>query len=303
MVCASLLLILSGVAAVTSCGGRKPAAGEPRKAIFIGNSFIYYGGCVEFGGQGRADSGLFHTICAANGFPVEVYDCTYGGHDLRDFTSEGCANEARHKHGEYGGCEGVGKDLLGGLDLSSFDYVFISEAGKDDEHFLEDFNKVKDRFKNPRTRFFYLSHPYTYMQGHRNILDRFPDLEKEGVKIVEWGRLVADLATGAVAIPGSTLRYDRNTFIKNRGDNFHENPLGGYITAQMAFCAMSGLPAQGQEYSFCGSVVDFGRFVAEHYESPSDTDFEDVFLSGRDMQEIQKLMDKYLSVEHTVKDD
>ena len=280
--------------AVTSCGGIVPAAENPPRALFIGNSFVYYGGCVRFGDQGSRDDGLFDAICKANGLNLETYDCTYGGHDLCDFTSEGCKNEGRHKNGAYGGCFGKGRDLLEGLDLSSFDYVFISEAGKDNDRFLEDFHAVKKRFTNPKTRFFYLSHSYTHMKDHRKVIDRFPELRKEGVKVIEWGRLVYDLSKGKVTIPGSTLRYDKNTFIKNKNDNYHENPLSGYITAQMAFCAMTGNSAVGQDYSFCDKIINFSNFIVEHYKEASDTDFDAVFASSHDMEEIQKLIDQYL---------
>ncbi|MBQ8060334.1 MAG: hypothetical protein IJ205_00110 [Bacteroidales bacterium] len=289
----NLLLVIS-VAVAVSCGGTYPATEHQPKALFIGNSFIYYGGCVEFGKQGKVDKGLFDAICKANGFKIKVYDCTYGGHDLSDFTSNGCLNESRHKNGPYGGCIGIGKDLLDGLDLNSFDYVFISEAGKNNSHFLEDFRAVKERFRNPKTKFFYLSHSFTHMNNHRKIINVFPELEKEGVTIVEWGKLVNDLSKGRVAILGSVLKYDKNTFIKNKGDDFHENPLSGYITAQMAFCAMTGKSAIGQDYSFCDRIINFSKFKTDHYRIASDTNFDAIFASRHDMEEIQKLIDRYL---------
>ena len=286
--------LLSGLV-VSSCGGASSAAEEQPKALFIGNSFVYYGGCVEFGRQGKTDHGLFDAICRANSLNIKVYDCTYGGHDLCDFTAKGCINEGIHKKGAHGGCIGIGKDLLGDLDLSSFDYVFISEAGKDNERFIDDYFAIKNRFKNPKTKFFYLSHSYTHMNDHRNIIDKLSVLEKEGVKVVEWGRLVDDLSKGRVTIPGSVLRYNKDTFIKNKDDNFHENPLSGYITAQMAFCAMTGRSAVGQDYSFSNRIINFSKFKHEHYKDASDTDFDAVFASRHDMEEIQKLIDIYLN--------
>ena len=62
-----------------------------KKAIFIGNSFIYWGGCVTFiknheiYEETRAaggDKGYFNEICKANGINMDVYNYTYGGKNL-----------------------------------------------------------------------------------------------------------------------------------------------------------------------------------------------------------------------------
>ena len=53
------------------------------KAIFIGNSYIYYGNCVIYGNETQSDIGYFHQICKANGDDVTVYDYTFGGKDAK----------------------------------------------------------------------------------------------------------------------------------------------------------------------------------------------------------------------------
>src|SRR5574344_447242 len=102
---------------------------QGKTVMFIGNSFVYYGGCVISGKQKAADTGLFYTLCKQNGETVNVIDCTYGGHHLKDFTANGCVSSSLHTGGASGGCAGVGTDLLAGLDLSKVDVVVFSESG------------------------------------------------------------------------------------------------------------------------------------------------------------------------------
>lgn len=143
-----------------------------KKVLFIGNSFIYYGGCVIKGKQGNTDKGIFHAICKSNGDKVKVYDCTYGGHRLRDFTPRGCTSASLHTRLSSSGCKGIGHDLLHGIPTEDIDYVFLSEAGENNSHFLQDIHAVIARFRNPKTKFFYLCHTYAHFKKHKNILNR-----------------------------------------------------------------------------------------------------------------------------------
>ena len=266
---------------------------DGKTVMFIGNSFVYYGGVVEHGGQKKTDQGWFYEICKANGEKVKVIDCTYGSHHLYDFTSKGCKSGSCHK----------GKDLLAGVDLESVDYVFFSESGNDNSNFLKDAKAVMNRFPSS-TKFFYLAHSYTYSKNHKNIINKLDDLEKLGVGIIVWGDLVDDVIDGRVSVPGATQKYKKTTFIKNDGDNYHPNPLAGYITAQMCYCAVTGKPAVGQmpdvykigdTLKYGKSAVGYSKYISVHYKSSSNTNFKAVLKSKDDIKGLQKLMDKYLA--------
>ena len=73
-----------------------------RKAIFVGNSFIYYGGCVYTGKTWRIDEtqridyerrqddrAYFYQICKQYGVNMSVTDATHGGRILAEFTEAG----------------------------------------------------------------------------------------------------------------------------------------------------------------------------------------------------------------------
>ncbi len=293
-----LSALLLALGAALCAAAQSPASGlDGLCALFIGNSFVYYGGCVEKGDCRRPDHGMFHRICEANGERVTVYDCTYGLHHLRDFTAAGC----RIPRCANNGCGGPGSDLLRGVDLGAVDLVFLSESGDDNPDFLADCRAVMQRFTevNPDVRFFYLVHPYSHLKRHTHVTGALPALAAEGVTIVDWGRLVCNLIGDAAARPATAWRYSRTSFIKNKGDTHHPNPLAGYLTAQMCYCAASGRSAVGQPYACCTQVrcndaAGFDDFAAKHYESPSDTDFREIFASPAAMAELQRLMDDYL---------
>jgi hypothetical protein len=265
---------------------------DGKKVVFIGNSFIYYGGVVETGSQKKTDKGFFYEICKANGENCTVYDCTYGSHHLYDFTSSGCKSGSCHD----------GADLLKGVPLSSIDYVFISEAGENNSNFVKDVKNIMKRFPST-TKFVYLSHSYTHIQNHTKIIDNLDNIQDLGVDIVVWGKLVDDVIDGRVKVPGATVTYKKTTFIKNKGDSHHPNPLSGYITAQMAYCAVTGKSAVGQMpdvYAIGDTIkyksqLGYAAFISTHYSSSSSTNFKTVMKSKKDMQGLQELMDKYLA--------
>lgn len=275
-----------------------------KKAIFIGNSFIFWGGCVTFienhginepiraaGG----DKGYFNEVCKANGINMDVYNYTYGAQNLEQIYE----NVLKNKDKAF---------------LDSIDYVFISEAGQNESTFMATFDKVASLFPNA-TEVVYLAHEYSFRTNANHIIDALPKLANKGVKIVAWGDLVYDIYTGEIKVPDATMTYNKNSFIKNstgqmpehaavtrtngEGDNFHQNPLAGYITAQMCFSAISGSLCEGQEYKFCWDKTiapqyDFDNFVECQYNNGETTNFVEIFNSPADMLGIQKLMDKYM---------
>ncbi len=266
---------------------------DGKKVMFIGNSFIYYGGVVELGNQRKTDKGWFYDICKANGESVTVYDCTYGNHHLYDFTSKGCKSGSCHS----------GRDLLRGIDLKTIDYVFLSESGNNNSNFVRDVKNIIKRFPST-TKFVYLSHSYSYIKNHTKITKKLGDLQKLGVMVVEWGKLVDDVIDGRTKVSGATVKYTKNTFIKNKGDTHHPNPLSGYIAAQMAYCAVTGKTAVGQmpdvykngnSVKYGQSVVGYSAFISKHYKSSTSSNFKKVMKSKSDIKGLQKLMNKYLA--------
>ena len=284
---------------------KAPSAIDNKKAIFIGNSFIYWGGCVSYikndaefeelraaGG----DTGYFNEICKANGVSIDVYNYTYGGKDLT-WTYE---NILKNKDKEF---------------FDSFDYVFISEAGQNSSSFVATFEKIAGLFPNAE-EIVYLAHENTFRSNATHIINALPELSAKGYKIVAWGALVSDVYNGNVSVPGATLQYNRNSFVKNstgempenayvtslnnQGDTHHQNPLAGYITAQMCFSAITGSLCEGQKYDFCWDKTiapqyDLQNFLECQYNNGQTSNFIEIFNSPEDMKGLQILMDKYMT--------
>lgn len=272
-----------------------------KKAIFIGNSFIYYGGCVYTGKTWRLDEqkfidyekrrddrAYFYQICKQYGIDISVTDATHGGRVLADFTPAGDGAEYPT----------AGIDLLAGYDLDSYTDVFISEAGRNNPDFVRDIEAVMNRFNNPETKFYYLIHNYTASQKHYEIYNALPYLREKGVRIIPWGDLVYDLWVGDAEILNAECKYNKNSFIvkQSERDGFHENPLCGFITAQMCFTAMTGISAKDTDPSFCAEVIDFEKYISDHYGfEGSTTNFPEI-LASRDMIRIKSLCDEYLKI-------
>ena len=299
--------IKSDKGALTSLNIKEEASSfSGKKAIFIGNSFIYWGGCVTFITNDDAndairaaggDKGYFNEVCKANNITIDVYNYTYGGKNLDWIYS----NKLLELPNEF---------------LNDIDYVFISEAGQNSSSFKNSVTRVASLFKNAE-EIVYLAHANTFSSEASYIINALPELAQKGYKIVAWGELVYDVYKGTVAVPNATLTYNKNTFIKNAsgsekmdqnaavisisgyGDDFHQNPLSGYITAQMCFSAITGASAIGQKYEFCWDKTiapqyDLENFLTYQYGKGQTSNFIEVFNSKPDMLGLQTLMDQYM---------
>ena len=263
-----------------------------KKVLFVGNSFVYYGNCV-IDGSGESDKGYFYQLARANGEDVTVINHTYGGRTL-SYIYENHLPKDREYY----------KDV---------ECVFMSEAGQNNEELVEDCKRIAELLPE-NARAFYLCHEYTYKADHKTIKDSFAPLRDMGFTIVNWGGLVYDIWNGNVTVPGATLTFDRWSFIKNNkgflngygavgegksGDCHHQNPLSGYLTALMAYCAATKRSAALQAYGFCSDAsihpfFDFEAFKRAHYNGVTETNFDKIIKSEADMKGLMLLADEYL---------
>ena len=267
---------------------------DGKKVAFIGNSFIYYGNCVINGGQGSTDTGYFYQLARRNGESVTVYDYVYGGRNLKYIYNNTL------------------KSLSASV-LADIDYVFLSEAGENNSAIIQDLTNIMKLFPE-KTQFLYLCHSYTYYKGHSNITSAFARMQELGISVVNWGELVYRVSNGSDRVSGVTETYNKETFVKNNsgatngsgvvgagssGDAHHPNPLSGYLTALMAYTAITGRSAVGQPYDFCSDsgihrFFDLNAFEKAHYNGSKTTNFLKVFASESDMRGLQMLADAYI---------
>lgn len=276
-----------------------------KKILMIGNSFTYFGNCVVRKGRSilelpprQQDQGYLYQLCKSNGAEVSVTNWTFGGHALRDTFSEKCEFTK----------ECTGANHVSHLTDLSYDYVYIQEGSRNlgVESTLAICKNLMEMFRkeNPRVQFvFPVQVGYYVLDSYKDILENIPAFQQLGFSVVGWGRLVNDIMTGKVMVPGGKLTYNKNSFIisKSERDGFHPNMLAGYITALMTYCVITGEKALGQDYSFCcdgkiQSAFDVKQFCDTYYTyKDATTNFPDVFASPEDMRGIQTLIDQYIA--------
>ncbi|MBE7035762.1 MAG: hypothetical protein E7403_00550 [Ruminococcaceae bacterium] len=273
---------------------------DGKKVLFIGNSMTFHGYTVfrksrtvlELSTR-RNDMGYFYQLAKTNGAEPAVTNWTWGGHALKDIFSHTCTADRE--------CKGL--DHLTHFTDYDFDYVFMQEGSLKNAN-PENAMNLAEKFKevNPDTKFFILipsSYYFSNIDGDAYV-DAFKDTD---IKVVNWGKMVVDIANGNVKVPGAKEEYNKNSFIValSETDGHHPNLLTGYVTALMAYCAATGESAVGQEYAFCGdttlsSEFDFDKYVKDYYVyDNATTNFPQIFASQEDMKGIQQLADQYLA--------
>ncbi len=281
-----------------------PDAPDPSKhykILIIGNSYVYNGNAVILKSASikdqasrENDMGYFYQLCRLNGYDVTVTNWTFGGHGLYDFCDKPCSRSS---------CS----NAIHQNDLTdpAFDYVIISPGGGSTsaESFVEDFDYLMTFFRkaNPDVKIVCLgnlgAHGYSsFGTKEPDIYTHYKNLESQGVIIADWGGLVNGILNGTYKVPNAEQSYLKKTFIIK--DGYHPNPLAGYITSLMAYCAITGDSAVGQPYEFCidktvNANFDMTKYINNNYVN-GDTNFLDVFRSKNDINGIQKLVDEYL---------
>ncbi len=242
------------------------------------------------------DQGFFYQLCKANGQEVSVTNWTFGGHSLGNLFDGAC---------EYSSCPIKGASHETYLIDRYYDYVIVSPGGGTAEQTIaEDFDYITNFFKaaNPDVKIVCLGNlgAHSFSSGGKDlpgVYNYYKTLEEKGVIIADWGGLVWRVLQGIDTVPGATQDYVHSTFIVK--DGYHPNALSGYITALMAYCAITGEAAEGQPYAFCSDTKINAKFNMKAYALlnyvSGITNFDEVLASPADMKGIQQLVDTYLA--------
>ena len=273
-----------------------------KKILIIGNSYVFYGRTTLYTATAvrdqisrSGDKGFFYQLCKENGYDVSVTNWTFSGHGLYDLCDTPCTHSA---------CKGGIIHEVALID-PVYDYVVISPGGGDlsEKYFVENFDHLCKFFRaaNPNVKIVCLgnlgAHGYSsFGTVEPGICSHYKNLEKQGVIIADWGGLVNGIIDGIYKVPGATQKYSAKTFIVK--DGYHPNPLAGYITTLMAYCAITGESPIGQPYDFCTDKTinvkfDMVDYISDYYVN-GNTNFLDVFQSESDMLGIQQLIAQYL---------
>lgn len=276
---------------------------DGKKIIFIGNSYTYWGNCViktegsvATQEERSNDKGLFYQLCKENGIDVSVTNWTFGSHNLTDTMGSQCMCEGK-------ACEGT--DHTSYLTDPVFDYVAL-QCFYETEYtgdLLSHLQPAMDFFRaaNPNVKFLLLVPHMTYVRDFcwKDDLDALTETE---ILVCNWGGMLNDIVNKTVTVPGATQEYYKASFVisRNEDDGHHQNMLAGYLTALMAYCAITGESAVGQPYAFCDDYTihpnfDMDTFQTKNYTYDTFTNFVEIYRSEADMQGLQQLTDEYLA--------
>lgn len=275
---------------------------DGKKILFIGNSYTHSAHAVIDKGtkmvsqEARVDTdGYFYQLCKRSGMDVTVTSWCFGGHNTTDTFGESCQ----------------ASNICDGLNHASyfadpcFDYVAIQPyyeplySGDLAVHL----QPIVDYFRqyNPDVKFLLMVPHMAYDRPFNWVRD-VDGMAEQGFIVCNWGGMLHDICQKTVEVPGATQPYARPTFVVSVSaeDGHHQNILAGYLTALMAYCAITGDSAVGQPYDFCydpsvcSKFMDLESYVAEKYTYDTYTNLIEVFRSEADMKGLQQLADQYL---------
>jgi hypothetical protein len=265
-----------------------------KRVLFVGDSFLYYGRAVlantsstEAGRQG--DVGYFYQLCKSQGAQVDVVNWTYGGTALSAIMENHIP-----KFTDY-----------------TYDYVVMS-AGRNSAATIAAYEETMDKYievfrgANPNVKMFMLvtsgAHNISVKESFpMDVLNNLDKIEAKGIRVVDWGKMVADIIRGQVQVPDATQTYDKFSFVHNKTaeDGFHPNQLTGYIVSMFVYCAITGESAVGQPYDFWNNKELHKSFDPVAYMNYGyklgTSNYQDIFASPETMEGIQTLVDRYMA--------
>lgn len=297
--------------------GEGASALDNKKVLFIGCSYMYYGGLVERTGANRfeqdvrteGETGFFKRLCAENGVKnVQVTDWTYGGHDLTDLFGGNCDADDYH-------C--TGRDHLADLVDKDYDYVIILDIAshcESAEKFYNNAVTVGDMFKeaNPDVKLYYMLYTQYYSSKNEkySVLRKVTEpLRNYGYTVIDWGAVCYDVMNGNTQVPGATQEYNKQSFVvsNDKSDGHHQNLLAGYLATIMTYATITGETTVGQPYKWIyplsSKYLNIDRFIKDHYKyddpatpnNEAKTNMKEIFYSDADMLGLQTVCEQYLS--------
>lgn len=292
----------TGTTADTTAPQTQKETLDGKRVIFIGNSYtqaahaVMDKGFSKLAQNERTDNeGFFYQLCKANGMDVTVTNWCFGGHNTTDTFAPFCTAGKP--------CEGESHPNY--LTDRYYDYVAIqcynepAYTGDLAAHL----QPIVDFFReaNPQVKFLLLVPHMAYDREFLWAKD-VGSMAEAGFIVCNWGGMLYDICKGNVQVPGAQHPYARPTFVisVDAKDGHHQNILAGYLTALMAYCAITGDSAVGQRYDFCDDPTINQKFDLEYHKREKYvyepyTNFVEVFRSEPDMQGLQQLVDQYIA--------
>lgn len=259
---------------------------DKKRIAFVGNSFTFFGKCVDVNAFDSVDNGYFFELAKAFGDEVTVTNFTWGGasfwHKGSGFAQRALYEKMKELHPAY-------YNNPQGLPLDEFyrqDAVVLQQSGDRIAQTYEDARLITELFA-PETKFGFYITTYDAFHGFEPSFEAAEKIRDNGGVYIPLGHIVDDIIKERVKISGSGLEYNKNSFIVCReGDGFHPNTLTGYLTALCVYCSFTQKDISNAEHSFVKAMD--GAFY-----TLGESNHADIIASPKDMSALKRIVLDY----------
>lgn len=255
---------------------------DKKRIAFVGNSFTFYGKCVNVNAFDGLDDGYFYQLAKSLGDDVTVTNFTWGGasfwHKGSGFAQRMLYEKMKELHpAYYNNPEGLPVE-----DFYRQDAVVLQQSGDRIKETYEDARLIMSLFA-PETVFGFYITTYDAFHDFEPSFEAAERIRDGGGVYIPLGHMVNDIIKGNATVKDSEFEYNKNSFIVcKEGDGFHPNTLTGYLTALTVYYAFTERDITDAAYGFaCGLDKE------KHY-TLGDTNHGDILCSDKELRALKE---------------
>lgn len=255
---------------------------DKKRIAFVGNSFTFYGKCVNVNTFDGLDDGYFYQLARSLGDDVTVTNFTWGGasfwHKGSGFAQRMLYEKMKELHpAYYNNPEGLPVE-----DFYRQDAVVLQQSGDRIKETYEDARLIMSLFA-PETVFGFYITTYDAFHDFEPSFEAAERIRDGGGVYIPLGHMVNDIIKGNATVKDSEFEYNKNSFIVcKEGDGFHPNTLTGYLTALTVYYAFTERDITDAAYDFaCGLDKE------KHY-TLGETNHGEILCSDKELRSLKE---------------
>lgn len=255
---------------------------DKKRIAFVGNSFTFYGKCVNVNAFDGLDDGYFYQLAKSLGDDVTVTNFTWGGasfwHKGSGFAQRMLYEKMKELHpAYYNNPEGLPVE-----DFYRQDAVVLQQSGDRIKETYEDARLIMSLFA-PETVFGFYITTYDAFHDFEPSFEAAERIRDGGGVYIPLGHMVNDIIKGNATVKDSEFEYNKNSFIVcKEGDGFHPNTLTGYLTALTVYYAFTERDITDAAYDFaCGLDKE------KHY-TLGETNHGEILCSDKELRSLKE---------------
>ena len=260
---------------------------DKKRIAFVGNSFTFFGKCVDPNAFDKIDNGYFYSLAKSFGDDVTVTNFTWGGaslwHKGEGFAERALYEKMKELHPAY-------YNNPQGLPLDEFyrqDVVVLQQSGDRICQTYDDARLIMELFA-PDVKFGFYITTYDAFHNFEPSFTAAEMIRESGGAYIPLGHLIDDIINGRVGVDGGELSYNKNSFVVCReGDKFHPNTLTGYLTALCVYCAFTQKDMRDADHSFVKAMN------SEIFYTLGESNHAQIIESSEEMRALKSLVLEY----------